>query len=100
MKPVLKAPGTKRLELKDDTLLSIWLQFCFNFASNFVFNLKLRRYAWAQGKLSDARLYYEQAIDIGERTLGEDHPQLATRLANLGALMARAATLQELLIST
>ena len=28
----------------------------------------------AQGKLQDARLYSEQAIDIGERTLGTTSP--------------------------
>jgi len=31
MKPTLKAPGTKRLKLKYDKLLSILLQFCFQF---------------------------------------------------------------------
>ena len=40
MKPMLKAPGTKRLKLKYDQLLSILLQFCFNFA----FSFNLRRY--------------------------------------------------------
>jgi len=41
MKSTLKAPGTKRLKLKHDKLLSILHQFCFNFASillQFCFN--------------------------------------------------------------
>ena len=36
MKPTLKAPGTKRLQVKYDELF----QFCFNVA----FNINLRRY--------------------------------------------------------
>ena len=31
IKPTLKAPGTKRSKLKYDNLLSILLQFCFQF---------------------------------------------------------------------
>jgi hypothetical protein len=30
MKPTLKAPGTKRLKLKYDELLSVLLEFCFH----------------------------------------------------------------------
>ena len=37
MKPTLKAPGTQRLKVKYDRLLSILLQCCFHF--------KLRRYS-------------------------------------------------------
>ena len=37
---MLKASGTKRLKLNYDRLLSILLQFCFNFA----FKFNLRRY--------------------------------------------------------
>jgi hypothetical protein len=40
IKPTLKTPGTKRLTLKYNRLLSILLQFCFNFA----FKFNLRRY--------------------------------------------------------
>ena len=36
MKPKLKAPGTNRLKLNSDTLLS-----------SFAFNFNLRRYSWA-----------------------------------------------------
>jgi hypothetical protein len=39
MRPILKAPGTQRLNPKYDGLVSILLQFCFNFA----FNFNLRR---------------------------------------------------------
>ena len=41
----------------------------------------------AQQKLGEARSYYQRAIDIGEKTLGAEHPQVATRLSNLGALL-------------
>ena len=41
----------------------------------------------AQQKLGEARSYYQRAIDIGEKTLGAEHPQVATRLRNLGALL-------------
>ena len=41
----------------------------------------------AQGKLGEARSYYQRAIDIGEKTLGAEHAQVATRLSNLGALL-------------
>ena len=40
IKPTLKAPGSKRLKPNYDKLLTILLQFCFNF----VFKFKLRRY--------------------------------------------------------
>jgi len=40
----LKAPVTKRLEVKYDDLPSILLHFCFNFA----FNFDLRRYTLAK----------------------------------------------------
>jgi hypothetical protein len=41
---MLKASGTKRLKLNYDRLLSILLQFCFNFA----FKFNLRRYIMAR----------------------------------------------------
>ena len=40
-KPTLKPPGTKRLKLKCDALLSILLQFCFNFTA---FKINLHHY--------------------------------------------------------
>jgi len=55
MKPMLKAPGTKRLKLKYDILLS-----------SFAFNFNLRRYT----KLDDfdnACSAYEKAIDMAGR---------------------------------
>jgi hypothetical protein len=39
MKPILKAPGTKRLNLRHDN--------CFEFCLNFSFNFNLRRYTLA-----------------------------------------------------
>ena len=40
IEPTLKVPGSKQLKQKHDKLLSILLQFCFNFA----FDFNLRRY--------------------------------------------------------
>ena len=54
MKPILKPPGTKRLKLKYDKLLSILLQVAFNF--------KLRHYTkvWEAADLVEERGEYER----------------------------------------
>ena len=41
----------------------------------------------AQGKLAEAEPLYQRAIEIGEKTLGPDHPNIATRLNNLATLL-------------
>jgi len=52
IKPKLKPPGSERLKLKCDVLLSILLQFCFIFA----FKFNLRRYTVAAA-LAAARIF-------------------------------------------
>ncbi|CAN0517577.1 unnamed protein product, partial [Ectocarpus sp. 12 AP-2014] len=42
----------------------------------------------AQGKYEEADPLYLRAIDIGENTLGLDHPALAARLNNRAGLLA------------
>lgn len=41
-----------------------------------------------QGKYEDAGLLYLRAIEIGEKTLGPDHPDLAARLNNRASFLA------------
>jgi hypothetical protein len=41
----------------------------------------------AMGDLAAARPYYEQALEIRRRVLGDDHPNTATSLDNLGLLL-------------
>ena len=41
----------------------------------------------AQGKLAEAEPLYQRAIAMGEKTLGPDHPTVATRLNNLASLL-------------
>ena len=41
-----------------------------------------------QGKYAEADPLYLRAIEIGEKTLGPDHPELATRLNNRAGLLA------------
>ena len=41
----------------------------------------------SQGRLQEAAPLYERAIAIGEKTLGPEHPDLATRLNNLANLL-------------
>ncbi|CAN0333504.1 unnamed protein product, partial [Ectocarpus sp. 12 AP-2014] len=41
-----------------------------------------------QGKYSEADPLYLRAIEIGEKTLGPDHPALATRLNNRAELLS------------
>ncbi|CAN0356259.1 unnamed protein product, partial [Ectocarpus fasciculatus] len=42
-----------------------------------------------QGKYQEADPLYLRAIEIGERTLGADHPDLATRLNNRAGLLEK-----------
>lgn len=42
-----------------------------------------------QGKDAEADLLYLRAIDIGEKTLGPDHPDLAVRLNNRALLLKK-----------
>ncbi len=41
----------------------------------------------AQGDLAGARAAYERALRIDEASFGPDHPNVAIRVWNLGALM-------------
>ena len=45
----------------------------------------------ATGRHEEAEPLYRQALEIGQETLGERHPDYATRLSNLATLL-RAAT--------
>lgn len=38
---------------------------------------------FSQGSHDDATRLIERAIEVGEKTLGPEHPDLATRLKNL-----------------
>ena len=40
-----------------------------------------------QGKYDEAQPLYRKAIEIGEKTLGKDHPDVATRYNNLADLL-------------
>ena len=40
-----------------------------------------------QGKYSEAKPMFERAIEIGEKTLGPNHPDLAVWLNNLAGLL-------------
>ena len=40
-----------------------------------------------QGKYDEAEPLFRRAIDIGEKTLGPEHPNLATGLNNLARLL-------------
>lgn len=42
-----------------------------------------------QGKYAEADPMYVRAIDIGERTLGPDHPNLAVWLGNWASLLEK-----------
>ena len=42
-----------------------------------------------QGKFEEADSLYLRAIEIGEKTLGPDHPDLATRLNNRAGLLRK-----------
>ena len=44
------------------------------------------------GDLEGARVQFERALEIGEATLGPDHPTVATIRSNLGGVLG---TLQE-----
>lgn len=44
----------------------------------------------AQGKYSEADLLYLRAIEIGEKALGPDHPDLATWLSNRALVLLKA----------
>lgn len=41
-----------------------------------------------QGKYDEAKLLFERAIEINKKALGHDHPDLATNLNNLAALLS------------
>ena len=41
----------------------------------------------AQGKYEEAQPYFERAVAIWEKSLGPEHPQVATGLNNLGVLL-------------
>ena len=43
--------------------------------------------AQAQGKLAEAEPLFQRALALGEKTLGPDHPTVATRLNNLAQLL-------------
>jgi Flp pilus assembly protein TadD len=45
------------------------------------------------GDLSGARSQFEQALTIGEQTLGPTHPRVATRRKNLGLVLQRLGDL-------
>ena len=40
----------------------------------------------AQGRYSDAQLFYERSLAVREKILGPDHPDIATSLSDLGGL--------------
>jgi len=40
-----------------------------------------------QGKYNQAKPLYERAVEIGEKTLGPNHPDVATGLNNLALLL-------------
>ena len=40
-----------------------------------------------QGKLAEAEPLYQRSLANGEKTLGPDHPSVATRLNNLAVLL-------------
>ena len=40
-----------------------------------------------QGKLAEAEPLYQRSLAIGEKTLGPDHPTVATRFNNLALLL-------------
>jgi hypothetical protein len=55
MKPMLKAPGSNRLKLEYDGLLS-----------NFAFKFKLRRYTMTRFRMEDTlRFLVEESIEVG-----------------------------------
>lgn len=41
---------------------------------------------WTQGKWSEARAHFEEALELREAALGSDHPEVATVLGNLGGV--------------
>ena len=41
----------------------------------------------AQGKYDEAEPLYRRAIEIGEKALGKDHPNVAIRYNNLASLL-------------
>lgn len=51
----------------------------------------------SQGKYDEAKPLYERAIDIGCKTLGPDHPDLATWLENFACLLSAQVSLSVLL---
>lgn len=46
----------------------------------------VRAHDFSQGKYNEKALF-ERAIEIDEKTLGSEHPDLATRLSNLAGLL-------------
>ncbi|CAM9170840.1 unnamed protein product, partial [Ectocarpus sp. 8 AP-2014] len=48
------------------------------------------------GKYDEADPLYLRAIEIGEKTLGPDHPALATRLNNRGLLSICSSALNSI----
>jgi tetratricopeptide (TPR) repeat protein len=50
---------------------------------------------YSQGQDGDAEALYRRALEIGEKTLGPDHEDVANSLNNLAALLARGGRYTE-----
>ena len=48
-----------------------------------------------QGKLDEAKPFYDRAIAILEKALGPDHPHVAAALNNLAGLLKKQACVVE-----
>ena len=48
---------------------------------------------WAQGKYDEAEPLYRRAIEIGEKALGKDHPNVAIRYNNLASCFRPRASM-------
>ena len=62
LSPVLKAPGTKRLKVKYDDLLSVLLHFCFNFAFNFSLRLSIKKERATESLVGRCRLTLSEPV--------------------------------------
>ena len=48
---------------------------------------------WVQGKYEKAEPLYQKSLEILEKTLGKDHPDIATNINNLALLYQAQACL-------
>ena len=48
-----------------------------------------------QGRYTDAEPLYQRSLEIRKKSLGEDHPDVATSLNNLALLLWRMGRLEE-----